>query len=275
VPPPGTLSRPLASLEDYRACVQLQREIWGHAFGVVPAAILQVSGHVGGLSVGAFDANGQLVGFVFGVTGVEEGRVVHWSHMLGVRPGARNSGVGRLLKEFQRQELLRRDISAMHWTFDPLIAKNAHFNLNTLGARVVRYVPDVYGATESPLHRGLATDRLVVVWKTARPSLGGTLTLDAADLRTPVLTVVPRPGDPVPAIDGSLATRVRLEIPGDFARLLADKPADARAWHEATGAQFQRLLAQGYGVTGFRRDTSSARSFYLLELRSPALAPMI
>lgn len=270
----GVVLRPLDSLDDYRACVRLQREIWGEAFGIVPVAILQVSAHVGGLSVGAFDANGQLIGFVFGLTGVDGGRAVHWSHMLGVRPAMRNTGVGRLLKEYQRQELLRRHIPAMQWSFDPLVAKNAHFNLNTLGAQVVRFVPDMYGDTESTLHHGLATDRLVVAWNTARPSLGGTLTLDAADLRTPVLTMVPQPGDPLLGLDGSLATRVRVEIPTDFARLLVDAPAEGRAWHEAAGAHLQRLLALRYAVTGFRRDAASARSFYVLELRPTVPAPL-
>ena len=91
-----------------------------------------------------------------------DGTLVHWSHILGVRESARNAGVGRLLKEFQRAELARRGIARMYWTYDPLVAKNAHLNLNLLGARVVEYVRDMYGTTSSPLHNGLATDRLIV-----------------------------------------------------------------------------------------------------------------
>jgi len=97
---------------------------------------------------------------------VKNNEVVHWSHALGVRESARNLGIGRQLKDYQRAELARLGIRSMYWTFDPLIAKNAHFNLNRLGARVVEYVPDMYGTTKSPLHHGLATDRFVVVCST-------------------------------------------------------------------------------------------------------------
>jgi predicted GNAT superfamily acetyltransferase len=258
--------RPLASLADYRACVELQREIWGDAFEVVPAAILQVSAHVGGVALGAFHANGQLAGFVFGLTGVEGGRIIHWSHILGVRPDMRNAGIGRALKEYQRQELERRHIGEMYWTYDPLIAKNAHFNLNVLGARVVRYAPDMYGETASPLHHGLATDRLVVVYDTARPPRDASANLALDDACTPVLTARPQPGDPALPPGGEPAPRARIEVPADFAQLLADAPAEARAWHVATRKHFQWALTHGYTVTGLHRDPVSSRCFYMLEL---------
>ena len=270
---PAVVIRPLACLADYRACVTLQREIWGDAFEVVPAAILQVSTHVGGLAAGAFHPNGQLIGFVFGLSGFEGGKALHWSHVLGVRPGLRNEGIGRRLKEYQRQELARRHIGEMYWTYDPLIAKNAHFNLNVLGVRVVRYAPDMYGETGSPLHHGLATDRLVVVYDTARPPRDASWTLDAEEAQAPVLTLDPRPGDTVPSPGGSLAPRLRIEIPSDFAQLLTDTPADARRWHLATREHFQWALDRDYEVTGFRRDPVTARSFYMLDQRHRTAPP--
>jgi predicted GNAT superfamily acetyltransferase len=261
--------RPLASLADYRACVELQREIWGDAFEVVPAAILQVSTHVGGVALGAFDAEGRLVGFAFGLTGVEDGKVIHWSHILDVRPELRNAAIGRALKERPRRELERRHIGEMYWTYDPLIAKNAHFNLNVLGARVVRYAPDMYGETGSPLHHGFATDRLVVVYDTARPPRDASSNLAGDDACTPVLTARPQPGDPVRSPGDEPAPRARLEVPADFAQLLADAPADAKAWHVATREHIQWTLAHGYIVTGLRRDPVTSRCFYMLELHCP------
>src|SRR2546430_1470730 len=155
--------RPLASMEDCRACVVLQNEVWGYAGGeVVPASLLHVVEYVGGLAAGAFAPDGEMLGFVFGISGVRHGEIVHWSHMLAVREGSRNTGVGRMLKEYQRVELSRLGIRRIYWSFDPLMAKNAHLNVNLLGARVVDYVTDMYGASDSPLHYGLATDRLVV-----------------------------------------------------------------------------------------------------------------
>jgi chorismate synthase len=264
--PPAVTIRALTSLADYRACVTLQRAIWGDAFEAVPAAILQVSAHVGGLALGAFEANGQLAGFVFGLTGVHEGKIIHWSHILGVRPHLRNAGVGRMLKEYQRRDLERRHIGEMHWTYDPLIARNAHLNLNVLGARVVRFAPDMYGDTGSPLHHGLATDRLVVVSDTARPWRDAPLTLDAADARTPILTTRPQSGDQLLSPGAELPRRARLEVPTDFTQLLADAPADAKAWHAATREHFQWALANGYIVTGLGRDPATSRSFYVLAL---------
>ncbi|MDB4875338.1 MAG: hypothetical protein JWM41_1784 [Gemmatimonadetes bacterium] len=243
----------------------LQREIWGQTFDVMPATILQVVAHVGGVAAGAFDAAGALAGFVFGVTGVVDDKIIHWSHVLGVRPELRNAGVGRVLKEYQRRDLARRHIGEMYWTYDPSIAKNAHFNVNVLGARVVRFTPDMYGDTGSPLHHGLPTDRLVVVCDTARPARDASSAIGRADARTPLLTIEPRTGDSVLDRGAPPPLRARLEIPSDFAQLLADAPRDARAWHTATREHFQWALASGYTVTGFARDSETARSFYLLE----------
>src|SRR5207248_178956 len=81
------------------------------------------------------------------------------SHMTGVLSNCRDRGVGRMLKLFQRDEALSRGIRLIQWTFDPLELRNAHFNLNRLGAICRQYLPNLYGTTTSPLHRGLATDR--------------------------------------------------------------------------------------------------------------------
>ena len=107
-----------------------------------------------------------LLGFVFGLTGVERGKIVHWSDMLAVRPEARNLGLGRKLKEHQRQLVRELGASVIYWTYDPLIARNAHLNFNRLGVRLAEYVEDMYGITDSVLHGGIPTDRLVVAWPT-------------------------------------------------------------------------------------------------------------
>lgn len=260
--------RPLASLADYAACVALQRVIWGNAFDIVGATILQISVDLGGIVAGAFDEDHRLVGFVFGLTGLDDDdNVVHWSHMLGVRLDVRDSGVGRKLKEYQRRELARRQIGRMYWTFDPLIAKNAHFNLNVLGATVVRFAPDMYGNTGSALHHDLPTDRLVVVCDTTPPARSGSMMLDDIDAYTPVLGGVAHSDGRVATTSIASAPRLRLEIPTDFAQLLADSPSEARAWHTATREAFQWAFANRYVVTGLRRDPTTTRSFYILEVR--------
>ena len=265
--------RPLASLADYRACVALEREIWGDGFdGAVPASLIQVATYVGGLALGAFDADDQLVGFVFGLTGIIDGKLAHWSHVLGVRTTLRNAGVGRMLKEYQRAELARRGIGQMYWTFDPLIAKNAHLNLDILGARIVRYVTDMYGDTGSPLHHGLATDRLVVVWDTAPSIRTARARLDVAGL--PVLTARPQRGDDVPH-PSLTPPRLLLEVPFDFPQLLARSPVDAAEWHAATRDHFLWALERGYQAVGLHVDAVTSRSFYVLERTGvvPPVAP--
>src|SRR5262245_31570741 len=159
--------RALAGNEELNACVALQLATWGEGFtDVVPASILKVAQHIGGVVVGAFDSSNVLLGFVFGLTGVERGKIVHWSDMLAVRPEARNLGLGRRLKEHQRHMVREVGAEVIYWTYDPLVARNAHLNFNRLGVRVAEYVEDMYGVTDSVLHGGVPTDRLVVAWPT-------------------------------------------------------------------------------------------------------------
>src|SRR5919201_4895873 len=174
--PEGLHVRHVRTHEEYVSCVALQEETWGAAFSErAPAAILKVSQRLGGIAAGAFDAQDRLLGFVFGITGVEHGRLVHWSDMLAVRPEFRDHGIGRRLKEFQRDALRALGVELVYWTFDPLVARNAHLNFNRLGVRVAEYVIDMYGSdTDSALHRGLGTDRFVVAWPVA-PDAGDPL----------------------------------------------------------------------------------------------------
>src|SRR6201987_2077827 len=105
-----------------------------------------------------------MVGFTMALVGIHGKTPYLHSHMTGVLPEYRARKIGRALKLFQREEALSRDIRLIEWTFDPLEMRNAHFNLNRLGAIARRYEPNLYGITSSPLHRGLATDRLVAEW---------------------------------------------------------------------------------------------------------------
>lgn len=158
--------RHLSGADELDACVRMQREIWGGNW-IVPHPMLLVAQKTGGILAGAFDDDDPtLLGFVFGMAGLVGGEIVHWSDMLAVRSDARNRGIGRALKEFQRQTILAMGIKTMYWTYDPQVAKNAHLNLNVLGAQVTEYVPDMYGP---------GTDRFIVRWcldGRAPPSLG-------------------------------------------------------------------------------------------------------
>src|SRR5262245_15815988 len=137
--------RACEGLDEFRACVALQREIWGEAeLEIVPDTIFVVAEHTGGQVLGAFDGE-RLVGFTLAMPGLRNGAPYLHSHMTGVLGEYRDRGVGRMLKLFQRDEALSRDIRLIEWTFDPLEMRNAYFNLNRLGAIARRYLPNLYG----------------------------------------------------------------------------------------------------------------------------------
>jgi predicted GNAT superfamily acetyltransferase len=151
-------------LQEFESCVALQREIWGEAdLEVEPTTMFVVASLTGGQILGAFVGD-RLVGYTLALVGVRSNLIYLHSHQTGVVADYRDRGVGRMLKLFQREEALGRGIRLVEWTFDPLEIKNAHFNLNLLGAICRRYLPNLYGVTTSPLHHGMATDRLVAEW---------------------------------------------------------------------------------------------------------------
>jgi len=256
--------RPVTTLTEFRACVDLQAEVWGPQYtDSVPASLLQVATYVGGVVLGAFSASDELVGFLFGLTGIDDGEIVHWSHLLGVRDAARNLGVGRLLKEAQRTELANRGVKRMSWTFDPLVAKNAYLNLNRLGARVVEYVPNMYGTTTSPLHYGIATDRLVVSVDTHATAPTHDAPEPTPD-RQPVMSLEAQDGDLTLDVSAP-PTALWIEIPSDIRQVIEQAPSAAGAWRLAVREHFQWALARGYEVKELQRDPVASRSFYLLE----------
>lgn len=156
--------RHLSGADELDACVRMQRDIW--ADWVVPYPLLLVAQKTGGVLAGAFEGDGPLLGFVFGMAGLVAGEIVHWSDMLAVSPEARDRGIGRALKAFQRDAVRAMGIKTMYWTYDPQVVKNAHLNINVLGAQVTEYVPDMYGP---------GTDRFIVRWHLdgqARPAFG-------------------------------------------------------------------------------------------------------
>ena len=264
--PDDVTLRPLTSRADYDACVRLQREIWGIGFAdVVSPTLLMVSQRVGGVAAGAFDGGGRLLGFVFGISGVRAGRPAHWSDMLAVRPEARRRGLGRRLKLYQRERLLADGIEIAFWSFDPLVAANANININVLGALPVEYVPDMYGDTGSTLHRGLATDRLVVEWRLRDARVERLLAGRADPWPAPVRmapAVAPGRSDADGALPGD--PWVRVAAPADIDALKATDPDWARRWQETHRSAFGWYLSRGYRVAGFRHAPAPADPHYLL-----------
>ncbi len=168
--------RACTALPEFQTCVELQRQIWGESdLEVEPPTMFVVAAHTGGQVLGAF-AGGRMAGYLLAVPGTRNGAPYLHSHQLGVAQDFRDRGIGRQLKLFQREEALGRGIRLIEWTFDPFELRNAHFNLNRLGAICRRYEPNLYGVTTSPLHRGLPTDRLLAEWHLDAPRVLAILT---------------------------------------------------------------------------------------------------
>jgi predicted GNAT superfamily acetyltransferase len=181
--------RALTTIEDCRQVAALEKTVWGYtdAEDVVPPPVLIVSIKRGGILIGAFGETGEMNGFVYSIPAIKDGRPTQWSHMLGVVPTARSSGLGTRLKIAQRARALEMGIDLVEWTYDPLQAANAHLNFAKLGVVAAEYEENIYGASSSPLHSGTPTDRLIAEWHLTAPHVerriasgGGPLMRDTA-----------------------------------------------------------------------------------------------
>lgn len=266
------LSEERGELEE---CVALQKTIWGEGFADVAAPqILRIVQSMGGVAAGAFDAGGDLLGFVFGITGFKEGRPLHWSHMLAVLPEARGRDLGYHLKLYQRERLLPIGIDTVRWTFDPLVSKNAYLNLVRLGARPIDYRRDYYGSGEdSRLSAGIGTDRFVVEWRIDRePPAGEPSFAEARE--APVLNAPPGDEAQVPPagerLDAESPRWVRIEVPRDIQEVRQGSAEAAAHWRASTRDAFLAAFERGYEVAGFYHERPAdapgggpPRSFYV------------
>jgi len=259
---PVTL-RDLTRREDFERGVELQCQTWGRDCGeIVPPAVLMLVQKIGGVVVGAFEPGGDLVGIIFGVTGVQGGNLVHWSHLAAVREDWRDRGVGQALKREQQRRLQAMGVERALWTFDPLVARNANLNLNRLGARVLEYLPDLYGVEpKTKPDTVIGSDRFLVEWD-LRSDGASVPATDPCMPHAPTITVAdgspldpPLPSAPV----------VLVEIPADIQALKGTEPDLAKAWRRQTKRAFQHYLASGYQVVRFVRDTTAGGGHYVVQ----------
>jgi predicted GNAT superfamily acetyltransferase len=237
----GIIVRKCEDLDEFHRCVELQREIWREAdLEVEPVTMFVVAAHTGGQVLGAFDGEG-MVGYTLALAGLRDRVPYLHSHMTGVKSEYRDRGVGRMLKLFQREEALSRGIRLIQWTFDPLELRNAHFNLNRLGAICRKYQPNLYGVTSSPLHRGLATDRLLAEWH-----------LDSARVVAAIGNLVKTPLE-APAI---------IELPAELERWQGEDSAQVSAVQARLREEFTKWFSKGYAAVALR--TAPGNRAYLL-----------
>jgi predicted GNAT superfamily acetyltransferase len=269
--PPATMVsiRDVHGADELRACQELQRRAWGITEDgyVLPVAIMAGAQKVGGLILGAFDANQQLVGFAFAFLGRLQDRLILYSQLTGVHPAHQSAGVGRLLKFEQRRRAHDMGLQAVVWAFDPLQASNAAFNLGVLGATCRTYEVDLYGSRSDALNSGLATDRLLTEWSTETEPQGrvepwpdGANLIETAPFGDRGLFRV----DQVRAIPAG-AEHLHVEIPASIADIKTyASPNAAQEWQQAVRQTLQAAFGAGFVVVGFSR-AEPKRPRYLLE----------
>jgi predicted GNAT superfamily acetyltransferase len=232
------------SIEDFHACVALQKEVWNFSDAeLVPLRMFVVADKVGGQVMGAFDGK-EMVGFALSVPGTRARHVYLHSHMLAVRKDHRNGGLGRRLKLLQREDALARGIKLIEWTFDPLEIKNAYLNLEKLGAIARRYNINPYGITSSPLQGGLPSDRLIAEWwlKSKRVE-----TLLATGTNPPVVS------------DSSIVVPAQIY---DW-KAASETRTLAQQVQERNRGQFLLAFSKGLAVLGYERDAEGNGKFLI------------
>ncbi|MGZ5296151.1 MAG: GNAT family N-acetyltransferase [Actinomycetota bacterium] len=244
--------RPLTSIEDADRIVGVMIATWGE-HQLLPREMIRALGDSGNTPWGAFDGD-ELIGYVLGWSGVypNEGLHVH-SHMLATLPDRRHHGIGYALKLAQRAYCLDLGISRVRWTFDPLLSRNAHFNLTKLGATADRFLPNCYGEMTDTLNRGERSDRLMIRWDLDRGPAG--------PARDSGFEVMGRTGDDTSApsptqMRSPAGAPALIRIPREYHDLRRRDRALADTWREATGAAFTACFGAGLIATGFTDDST-------------------
>jgi predicted GNAT superfamily acetyltransferase len=220
----------------------LQREVWNFSDEeLVPVRIFVVGEKIGGHVLGAFDGD-RMVGFAYGLPGFRNGHPYVHSHMLAVASSHRNSGIGRALKLFQREIVIKQGIDLMEWTFDPLEIKNAYLNIEKLGAIARRYTLNQYGITTSPLQAGLPTDRLYAEWW-----------LNSNRVRS-LLEKGSRP---------SFKPEAHIDVPAEIYEWKAAKNPRAAQVQSRNREQFLKHFKDGLAVLGYERNDAGDGRFLL------------
>jgi len=273
----------LETLEDLQAVEELQRVIWkGNDTEIVPVHLFRAAVHNGGLVIGAYE-DAQLVGFVFGFVGIDTRggftRVIHASHMAGVHPDFRDSGLGYVLKRAQWQMVRHQGIDLITWTYDPLQSRNANLNIAKLGAVCNTYFPNYYGEMRDSINIGMPSDRFQVdLWvssnrvnvkmkgnetKKVNPSDYFAARIPIINSTEPVGSGLLRPVESdfeIPDTELML-----LEIPSNIQEIKTADPDLGILWSYQVRSMFVALFNHGYFVTDFiYLPGSPPRSYYVL-----------
>ena len=258
--------RPINTLTDLRKCHEIQRATWGYTdLMVFPYTQLISSAHNGGVLLGAYSGP-DLVGFVYGYLGMSGAKLYLFSQRMGVLPSYQSQGVGMKLKLAQRDQMLRKGIDLIVWTYDPLLGKNATLNIEKLGGIVRHYARDMYGAVNKPRQMGLSTDRFLLEWELMSDRVRGRFrSTEPRPQAEELLNENSYQFVNYAAWEGNLPRPMAMDLELDDDTLLVQIPPDlnaikkvdlgiARGWRESTRDIFETYFRRGYVLTGFARS---------------------
>lgn len=245
----GVTIRQLTTLKSADDILRVMVATWGE-HQLLPREIIRAFQTSGNVPLGAFDGD-EMIGYVLGFLGARDGSVQLHSHMLAIAPPRRSAGVGHALKLAQRAHALEAGVRVARWTFDPLQARNAYFNLVKLGAVADGFNRDHYGEMTDILNRGDRSDRLEARWDLdvdRQPSAERPAQVLLARAGT---SEEPRPKRADEPVSPSGAT---IEIPSDYAALKARLPEAAAEWREAVAEALADCIGAGLVATSFLRE---------------------
>ena len=224
--------------------------VWGEPSPMSPA-LLTALDHAGSYVAGAF-SKGRMIGVTSGFFGAPAQASMH-SHVAAVIPGTAGRGIGTAMKLHQRAWCLDRDATRMTWTFDPLIARNAAFNVRRLGARLTEYKVDFYGPMNDGINAGQGSDRIVVTWALDEPLPSAPREPSA---EAPVILQPGRTGEPERLDPPAGASAAILRVPGDVEAVRASDPALAIMWRRALRETMLERWEAGWRPVAVARDGS-------------------
>lgn len=259
--------RELTGLEDLRDLAELFAVVWGRP-GAPPISsdLLKALAHSGNYVSGAHVGKRLAGGLVGWLGGVPPGELHMHSHILGVLRGSDAKGLGFELKQHQRRWCLARDVKLIEWTTDPLVRRNAYFNLTKLGAQARRYLVDFYGEMSDGINAGEESDRLLITWRLDSVAAESAASRSGPEPHVEELVhagaakvlSVGHAGEPVVA--KASARVLLLQVPEDIVAVRRSDPPLARAWRLALRSAFVEAIAAGYEVSGAARS-----GWYVLE----------
>jgi predicted GNAT superfamily acetyltransferase len=222
--------RLLSTPQEMASINTVLQQVWGTTQPVASVELLTAVAHAGGYVAACYES-GRVMGASFGFLARHEGEQALHSHITGILPGIQHGGVGRAMKQHQREWAAERGIAWITWTFDPLMRRNAWFNIEVLGARIVEYLIDFYGPMSDSINTQDESDRLLVAW----PSV--------PDAAPDAARRTPPPGP-----------RHVIATPEDIVVLRRTDPDLALEWRRRVRHELGELIDAGGVVTDFTRD---------------------